>query len=352
MSLNHYPCFLCLKSVNFADANIKKEKVMCTAISVTAGDHYFGRNLDYETGYGEKIVITPRNYPFSFDCGEGIKKHYAIIGMGIVKDGYPLYFDAINESGLGMAGLLFSGNAVYGKRVSGKKNVASFELIPWVLAKCKSVDEAEKLIEDTNITDDAFSDDLPPSPLHWIIADKKRTIVLEVTADGMRIYPNPLGVLTNNPPFEMQMYNLSNYIGLSSSPAENRFAKNVNLSAHSKGMGAVGLPGDLSSMSRFVKTAFVCANSVYSDVEEEIVNHFFHTLYAVFQQKGCVATSDGYEITQYSSCCNTDKGIYYYTTYNNSNITAVSMHGESLDTEKLIEYELIKNCKITMQNRK
>lgn len=325
---------------------------MCTAITVNAGDNYFGRNLDYEMSYGERIVITPRNYCFSFKHCKESQRHNAIIGMGIVVNDYPLYFDATNESGLSMAGLRFAGNADYGKCIRGKVNVASYELIPWVIANCESVDEAQRLFEDVNITDEAFSPDLPPAPLHWIVADRKKAITVEQTAGGFSVYENPVGVLTNNPEFPMQMLNLSNYMGLSTEDAKNRFSKTVDLRTYSRGMGAIGLPGDMSSMSRFVKAAFICQNSVYSDKEEDIVNHFFHTLYAVFQQKGCVQIGDKYEITRYSSCCNADRGIYYYTTYNNSNIHAVDMYSEDLETEKLIEYALIKNSKITVQNEK
>ena len=101
---------------------------MCTAITYKTRDHYFGRNLDLELSYGEEIVITPRNYPINFLHEQEKKKHLAIIGMGIIVDKYPLYFDATNEAGLSMAGLNFPGNAYYEEFSIGKKNIASFEL--------------------------------------------------------------------------------------------------------------------------------------------------------------------------------------------------------------------------------
>ena len=87
---------------------------MCTAAVYKTKDFYFGRNLDYDFPYGEEVTITPRNYPFSFRFLGERKQHYAMIGMAHVADDYPLYYDAINEKGLGMAGLNFVGNAVYG----------------------------------------------------------------------------------------------------------------------------------------------------------------------------------------------------------------------------------------------
>ncbi len=324
---------------------------MCTAISVTNGNHYFGRNLDYEHSFGEKITITPRNYKFVFRNGAEIKYHPAIIGMALPMDNYPLYFDAVNESGLGMAGLNFPENAAYMSKDGAKENIASFELIPWILCQCKTVTDAEGLIQNINITDESFNEKMPLTPLHWIISDKEKSITLEQTKEGIKAYENTVGVLTNNPSFDMQMINLSNYMHISSDEPENKFSDKLKLKVYSRGMGGIGLPGDLSSMSRFVRASFTKLNSIYGKSETEKVGQFFHILYSVYQQKGCAKVGEGYEITNYSSCCNTDKGIYYYTTYNNTTINAVDMYKENLDTDKLIAYNLIKEEKINMQNQ-
>lgn len=323
---------------------------MCTVISVTVRDNYFGRNLDYEHTFGEKIVITPRKYEFKFRNGKTNNKHYAIIGMALPMDSYPLYFDASNEMGLSMAGLNFPDNAHYNKAVSEKENIASFEFIPWILAQCMNVSEAEELIKNTNITNLSFKKGLEPTPLHWIVADKNRAITVEQTKDGMKIFENPVGVLTNSPEFDMHILNLSSYMNVSSKEPENKFSDKIELKAYSRGMGAIGLPGDLSSMSRFVRACFVKLNSVYGETERETVNQFFHILYSVYQQKGCARVGESYEITNYTSCCNTDKGIYYYTTYNNRNINAVDMGRENLDSVDLIVYHLIENQSVNIQN--
>jgi len=317
---------------------------MCTAISLCDKDHYFGRNLDFHYDFGENITITPKNYRFSFRNGTEISYHYAIIGTAIVSDNYPLYFDAVNEKGLSMAGLYFPDNAVYNKKDERKINVASYELILWVLSQCETVDDAKKLISNINITDEAFSEALKPSPLHWLIADKGKSITLEQTKTGVNVYENPVGVLTNNPTFDVQMINLSNYMSLSREEPKNNFCN--FLKPYSRGMGAIGLPGDLSSMSRFVRASFTKLNSVSGETEEEKVSQFFHILYSVYQQRGCVKIGEDFEITHYTSCTNTTKGIYYYTTYNNSTINAVDMHKEDLNTDKLISYEMKKNGSI------
>ena len=147
------------------------------------------------------------------------------------------------------------------------------------------------------------------------------------------------------------MVALNNYRHLSNKDTDCNFGGGLQLDKYSRGMGAIGLPGDLSSQSRFVRVAFVKMNSLSQDSEEESVSQFFHILNSVDQQRGCCNLGDDkYEITIYTSCCNTDKGIYYYTTYDNHQINAVDMHKEDLTSDKLICYSLIKNEQINFQN--
>lgn len=324
---------------------------MCTAATYKTKDFYFGRTLDYEFSYGDEVTITPRNFPFHFREQGKLNTHYAIIGMAHIIDNCPLYYDAINEKGLGMAGLNFVGNAVYREKEEGKDNVAQFEFIPWILSQCATVQEARKFVEKINLLNTPFNEQLPVAQLHWIISDSEESITVEAVKEGIKIYENPVGVLTNNPPFDKQMFNLNNYMHLSAKSPENNFSKDLNLETYSRGMGAIGLPGDLSSQSRFVRVAFTKMNSISGDGEMESVSQFFHILNSVDQQRGCCELDNGkYEITLYTSCCNTNKGIYYYTTYNNHQITAVHMHKENLDGNELVHYPLITEEQIKMQN--
>lgn len=324
---------------------------MCTAITYKTKDFYFGRTLDYEISYGDEVTITPRNYEFNFRHKQNIKNHYAIIGMAYVTENYPLYYEAVNEKGLGIAGLNFVGNAQYNKKIEGKDNITQFEFIPWILSQSTTVKEAKKLIEKINLLDEPFSTNLPLAQLHWIISDSIESITVEAVKDGIKIYENPVGVLTNNPTFDKQMFELNNYMNLSTKSPKNTFAKSLDLDKYSRGMGAIGLPGDLSSQSRFIRAAFVKLNSVSKEEEKESVSQFFHILNSVEQQRGCCELDDGiFEITIYTSCCNASKGIYYYTTYDNHQITAIDMHKENLNSENLIIYPLIKDEQIKMQN--
>lgn len=324
---------------------------MCTAATYTTKDHYFGRNLDLEFSYNETVTVTPRNYPFQFRKVKALESHYAMIGMAFVVDNYPLYYDATNEKGLSMAGLNFPENADYKQETEGKDNVTPFEFIPWILGQCSTIKEVKELLGRINLININFSEKLPLSPLHWMISDRNESITVESVKEGLKIYDNPVGILTNNPTFDIQIFNLNNYVNVTREVPENRFSNAIALDIYSRGMGGIGIPGDLSSSSRFVKAVFTKLNSVSGTSESESISQFFHILGSVNQERGCVRLAeDTYEITIYSSCCNIDKGVYYYKTYENSQITGVDMHNENLDSQSIVSYPLIKEQQIKIQN--
>ncbi len=326
---------------------------MCTAITYQTTEHYFGRNLDYDHSYGGEVVVLPRNYPLHYRAAAGSDRHYAIIGTALVQNNYPLFFDATNEKGLSMAGLNFVGNAFYFQPRDGVENIAPFELIPWILSQCSSVNEARKLLGQMQLIDVPFSQEFPNAQLHWMLADRREAVTIESVAGGLQVYDNPVGVLTNNPRFDQQIFQLNSYMHLTTEAPRNTFAKGLDLRRYSLGMGALGLPGDYSSTSRFVKAAFLKWNSQTGDTEEERVSQFFHILGGVEQPRGLTLMENGnYEITLYSSCCNTDRGIYYYRTYENSEIVGVDMHLENLDGTELIVYPMEIMHEIQIQNAK
>ena len=197
---------------------------MCTAASYRTKDLYFGRNLDYEFSYGDEVTITPRNYPFTFRRAGEMRTHYAMIGMAYVAEEYPLYYDAVNEKGLCIAGLNFVGNAACQSETDGKDNISVFELIPWLLGQCADLNEVRALLAKLNLVDIPFNAQLPTAKLHWLITDRTGSITVEAVADGLHVYENPVEVLTNNPPFETQMFLLNNYMNLSEKQPENHFS--------------------------------------------------------------------------------------------------------------------------------
>jgi len=322
---------------------------MCTAITYRSNKFYFGRTLDHDESYREEVTVIPQCFPLPHL--DDPTAHYGIIGMAHIANGYPLFYDGINEKGLGMAGLNFVGYSRYSPPAPDAKNIPAYALISSILGACSSVSEAKSFLKNIRITFDNYSDKLQSPHLHWIIADKTESITVESCADGLHIHNNPLGILTNNPPFEQQLIHLSNFMMLTEKTPRNNFPGKPDLSVYSNGMGAIGLPGDFSSQSRFVRAAFYCGSSTREVTEFGCVTQFFHILDGVAQINGCCQLPNGnYEKTVYSSCCNCDEGIYYYTSYGNRQITAVNMYNCDLQTNQLFRYPLRLEQQIRYQN--
>ena len=323
---------------------------MCTSIALTTKDTYTGRNLDLEYAFGEKVVITPRQFPLQFHKIPALETHHSIIGMASVAEGYPLYAEGVNESGVYMAGLNFPGNAYYPPEGEAGEALAPYELIPWLLGTCKTAAEAAEHMKRIPLLGVPFRPDMPLAPLHWHIADRRGAFVAEPMEDGVKVYPDPVGVLTNNPPFPFHRTNLTQYRGLSAAQPANTLDLALELPPFGQGMGAMGLPGDWSPASRYVRTAFCKRNSVCENSEESSVSQFFHLLDTVAMPRGTVRTPEGNcDITRYSCCINTATGTYYYKTYDNCAITAVALTEERRAGDRLLEFPLDTRLRITFQ---
>ena len=281
---------------------------MCTAITYYSNDFYFGRNLDLDRDYGEKVTVMPRNFSFPIKCMPDLHSHYALIGMAVESDGLPLFFEATNEKGLSMAGLNFPDNAFYGESKEGKLNLAPYELIPWLLGKCACLSEAKEKLNRLNVTDIPFSESYPLTPLHWIIADKSGSLTVESVKEGLKIYENPWGVLSNNPPFDRM----------------------TEISASTE-----DIPGDFSSESRFIRASRIKEKSSPKKSEDESVAQFFRILSLVSVPEGCVTKNGKAHYTRYSSCCNTDKGVYYYNRSDSYSIGKVLMKNYDMDSNRV-----------------
>lgn len=313
---------------------------MCTAVSMKLGSHFFGRNLDLEYTLGERVIITPRKYPFRFRCHKELCDHYAMVGTGIIQGGVPLYYEATNEKGLSVAALSFP-EAEYCRERLGTDNIASFELIPWLLSQCADVAQCKLLLLHTNITDEPFSAEYPPSPLHWLISDEKSSVTVECVGKEVRVWENKADMLTNSPELPLQLFNLNNYMHLSENTPENRLAEGAELRAYSKGMGALGLPGDMSSMSRFVRAFFVKEKLTDEGEYRKNIMQFFHLLGSVAMPKGTVKDESGRdEYTVYSCCCDTARGVYYFCTCYDSTVRAVELKCEAAAGSRLVSFDI------------
>ena len=315
---------------------------MCTAVRFCddKGGMYFGRNLDWSEGYGQKVVITPRGYVYnSAFLGTMKPQAGAIIGMAVDYNGLPLYFDCMNEAGLAIAGLNFPGYAAYEpSAVEGRQNVAAYEFPLWVTMNFKSVDEVEAALSKVAIVAKPVSDAFPVSELHYMIGDGKRSIVVEYTARGMEIFHNDVDVLTNQPGYGWHQENLRNYMGVAPEMPEKVDWSKAEMKPFGSGSLMRGLPGDCYSPSRFVRVAYHNTHYPTKSGEDENVSRLFHTLTSVAMVDGAAKMADGKcEITVYTGGCSATNGTYYYNTYEDPAIKTVKMGDYNLESEKLID---------------
>jgi len=315
---------------------------MCTGVrfSDDQGNMYFGRNLDWSTGYGQKVVITPRGYKYKSAFLGEMANSPAIIGMAIIEENVPLYFDCANEYGLGVAGLNFPGYASYApSAIDGKTNVAAYEFPLWLALNFKTVDEVEKVLPNVAIVAKPINEKYPVSQLHWLIGDAKRSIVVEYTEKGMEVFKNDVDILTNQPGYGWHKENLRNYMNLfPQMPKEVRWGEKARMTAFGSGSLMRGLPGDYYAPSRFVRVAYLNTHYPAQSDEASNVSRLFHTLTGVAMIDGAAEMTDGnYEKTVYTGGYSSATKTYYYNTYEDPAIKAIAMKDYDLDSAKLIE---------------
>ena len=329
---------------------------MCTALSLKLNNHYFGRTLDLEYNYKEQIIITPKDYPLRFRYNKTINNHYSIFGIGIIENNYPLYYDACNEYGLCIAGLNLPFSTTYNTFNGQKINLTSFEIIPYILGSCINVNDAKDLLNKCNITNDRFNDSFQVSKLHFLISDKNSSIVLEIIDGKTIIYDNPINVLTNEPQFPFHLENINNYGFLSNKINNFDFGNKLNLINKTKGNHLIGLPGDNTSMSRFIKMAFIKENII---INENNIGELFNIFNLVFEINGInlIESYDSdnnkinnYYKTIYSCIYDTNNLIIYFKSFDSSNIKGFRLQNINLDNNKLLHYDLYDNNDVLFIN--
>lgn len=307
---------------------------MCTTVAKTLRGLYFGRNMDIEYSFGERLIFVPRCFVLD-NKKEKLCDHFAFMGMGTVIDGYPMLAEGVNEFGLCMAGLNFKGNAVYYREEKDKINLAPYELIPYVLGTCKSIKDAVNVLKRINLISAPISKDVDLPTLHFHIADKSGSLTYETTRGGSKIYKNPVGVLTNNPEFSVHLTLLSGYENLKNQTPPATFSA----PPYSLGLGAVGLPGDFSSLSRFVRSVFIKHYTVWD--QENAVFDMYKILDSVSVPRGCVLTEDGkLHYTTYQICIDAERLIYYCRSYGSLDVSSVFMDSFKWEEREISEIKI------------
>lgn len=329
---------------------------MCTGLALETKDglHLFGRNMDIEYSFNQSIIFIPRN----FKCvNKSNKKElttkYAVLGMGTIFDDYPTFADGMNEKGLGCAGLNFPVYVSYCKEdIEGKTNIPVYNFLLWVLANFSSVEEVKEALKNANIVDIPISENIPNTTLHWMISDiTGKSIVVEQTKEKLNVFDNNIGVLTNSPTFDWHVANLNQYVSLRYNQVPEFKLGDQSLTALGQGTGLVGLPGDFTPASRFVRVAFLRDAMIKNDKDSIDLIEFFHILNNVAMVRGSTRTiEEKSDLTQYTSCMCLEKGIYYYNTYENNQINAIDMNKENLDGNEIKTYKYNKTLSINHVN--
>ncbi|MGL5616980.1 MAG: choloylglycine hydrolase [Sarcina sp.] len=329
---------------------------MCTALTLITKDkeRLFGRNMDIEYSFNQSVGIVPRNFSYENRVAKTNEKtKYAIVGMMTVMENHPMLADGMNEAGLAIAGLNFPGYAHYETTTKeGKINLSVSDFMLWILANFNSLEEVKKELDNLNITNTPFNETTPVPTLHWMITDRSgKSIVVENTINGMKVFDNNIGVLTNSPTFDWHTTNLRQYINLNAEQPTKTIAwSSQELNPLGQGVGLLGLPGDFTPASRFIRVAYLRHTALKYHKDSLDLNEFFHILNNVAMIRGSVRTPEKSDITLYSSCMNLNTNVYYYNNYKNNQLNAVSLHNEDLNSKSIKLFNYNENININYQN--
>lgn len=311
---------------------------MCTSFTYQQkeGKNALARTMDFTFVLKPQAILMPRRYSWVSQIdGSSHTGTYAFIGLGERRE-QCLFADGVNEAGLSCATLYFPGFARYEKTSKkGCTNLAPHELVLWMLSNFGSVAELCEALRHLCIVDAPNTLLNRVLPLHWIVTDKTGDcIVIEPLKEGLSVQKNSVGVMTNSPDFSWHMTNIRNYIGLSYRQQKTRELGGSTFAPFGNGSGSVGLPGDHTPPSRFIRALFGKEAMLKESTEAAALTEIFHLLSSVIVPKGSVRTEDAPDYTQYASAMFCSSSTYYFNTYNNMQLTKIDLFSENLDAEE------------------
>ena len=291
---------------------------MCTAITLKTSEnhHLVGRNFDIHPMNDLSVALVPREFEYvNRVTNEEMKTKYAVLGMGLFYENHILFCDGVNEKGLSCLMLQLSKFSTWSHKIrKDKVNIAPYDVAFWVLSNFSTISELMEGLKQLNIV--ALPDDQTAlsTEIHWLVSDTSgQSIVIERTRDKLTVYNNKVGVLANSPTFDWHLNNLDCYINVKSEqPEETKWGQQM-LSPYSNGFGTIGLPGDFSSPSRFVKAAFLRNHVNVGEGDESAISECFHILDNFVVPRGVVETPKRKEchLTKYSACLCLETQLYY-----------------------------------------
>ena len=322
----------------------------CTGITLKSkdGGTVAARTIEWaESVMNSLYVVVPRNQELqsltpSGTDGLKFKTKYGFVGLAVEQKEFMV--EGVNEKGLS-AGLFYFPN--YGKYqpfdpMQKDKSLADFQVVSYVLAKCSSINEVKRELEKVRI----INIDPRSSTVHWRFTEPSgRQVVLEIVDEVMHFYENPLGVLTNSPGIEWHWTNLNNYINLQPGNAPEHPFGPLDMKAFGHGSGMLGLPGDFTPPSRFVRAAFFQLTAPQQPNAEGCVFQAFHLLNNFDIPAGTElpmgkASVDLPSATQFTVATDTDNRMIYYRTMYNSNIRCIDLKTIDFNQVKYQSYPL------------
>ncbi|MEA4956654.1 putative protein YxeI [bioreactor metagenome] len=320
---------------------------MCTSIFTKTEDnkHFLARTMDFSFPLEGNPVFLPRDYNWHV-FGKEMTNKYAMLGTGRGIAGNYIFTDGINEHGLAMAELYLPGEASYNKKeIKGKNNLAPWEFLNWVLGNYKSIKDLEKDLKNIRLIDKEVPILNKSIPLHYIFADKTgKVVVIEPTGGELKFKENPVGVMTNTPNLEWHTQNLRNYLGIQPKQFSSKKYGEFTATPFSQGTGTSHLPGSFTPADRFVRAAFFKEYINKAKNEEEGVTNIWQILSTVRIPKGIVIEdSEGEDFTQYLAAMCLENRSFYFTSYENNQITKAELTDELIDNGDIVIFEVQRN---------
>jgi choloylglycine hydrolase len=322
----------------------------CTGAQIITEDKaaISGRTLEFGIFLDNSVVVVPRGYAFtgSTKLGDGKKWTAKYASVGIIVADNQRILDGMNEKGLSTGSFYFPGYAKYSVTTKKNKNISmsSSDFTQWILSMFSTVDEVRKAIKNNEVAiSPVLTPGFPPQvqPFHFVVYDKTgKSLVIEPIDGKLKLYDNPIGVITNSPTFDWHMTNLSNYVNLLAHTPDEVKLFDTTIKPLGQGSGMLGLPGDFTPPSRFVRAAAFAASSIPEKTAEKGVLQLLHVLNSFDIPVGAARTiEDGKIFSDYTMLTvirDTKNLCYYYKTYNDQSIKMVDMKKFDLDAKKII----------------
>ncbi|XSG81784.1 MAG: linear amide C-N hydrolase [Methyloligella sp. ZOD6] len=329
----------------------------CTSflIKTENGDPIYGRTMEFGVPLKSNIVVVPRGLKYEAstlpdNTGWSWEGKYAATGMNVL--GTPYIVDGVNEKGLTGGILYFPGYAGYvaPDKADPKKAIAPWEFLSWVLTNFATTDEVRQALSKVQITDFVPPFDIGGAkslPFHYTLHDTNGgSIVIEPIDGKLKVYDNPLGVMTNSPPFDWHMTNLKNYVKLSPVNAPPLKVDGMTIDSLGQGSGMLGVPGDPTPPSRFVRVLGYAMSARVQPNTDEGVRMAEHILNNFDIPEGFVREGTTDEITEWSTIADMTGKRYFFKTEDYQKLRQVDLADFDLDAEKMVEIPIGQTLKI------